>query len=237
MYLYLYEFLVTDWIGSTSYTWVGSTDYTWIADFNGDGRADMLFLDNNHKWHLATYPSGGPSLVFSEVGDTSGFGSAPWGCPIWPGDFNGDGKAEMLFFYPGDHNWWLGTYNGQQIVWSLAGNTAGFGHGINDGRPFWVGRFSTPTKSEILFFFPGDDNWWLGTYNGQQLVWTSAGNTSSFGPIADGRPFRIGDFNDDGKAEVLFYHPDDNAWQLGQWAGGTLHWNQVASTVGLWKLA
>jgi hypothetical protein len=262
---------------------------TWVGDFNGDGKAEMLFFyPGDHNWWLGAYngqqivwslagntagfgaaPAGcpiwtgnfstpnetqvlflypgdqnwwlgtysGQQIVWSLAGNTAGFGTAPVGCPTWVGDFNADGKAEVLFYSPGDDNWWLGAHNGQQIIWSLAGNTAGFGHGINDGRPFWVGRFSTPTKSEILFFFPGDYNWWLGSYNGQQLVWTSAGNTSSFGPIADGRPFRIGDFNDDGKAEVLFYHPDDNAWQLGQWAGGTLHWNQVASTVGLWMLA
>ena len=46
----------------------------------------------------------------------------------------------------------------------LAGNTKGFGHGINDGRPFWIGNFSTPNKADIIFYFPGDDNWWLGSY-------------------------------------------------------------------------
>ncbi|NUU74544.1 hypothetical protein, partial [Paenibacillus xylanilyticus] len=79
------------------------------------------------------------------------------------GDFNGDGREDILFYFPGDDNWWLGAFEGTELKWHFVGNTAGFGHGINDGRPFWTGRFSNSTMDEILFYFPGDDNWWLGS--------------------------------------------------------------------------
>ena len=49
---------------------------------------------------------------------------------------------------------------GQQLVWSLVGNTAGFGHAINDPRPFWIGDFNGDGRSDILFYFRGDLNWW-----------------------------------------------------------------------------
>ena len=29
--------------------------------------------------------------------------------------------------------------------------------------PFWVGDFTGGGSTDILFYFPGDDNWWLGT--------------------------------------------------------------------------
>lgn len=109
----------------------------------------------------------------------SGFGNLAEGRPFWKGDFNGNGRSDMLFYYPGDDNWWLGSHQGPggQIAWSFAGNTAGFGHGINDGRPFWTGRFSRADRDEVLFYYPGDDNWWLGSHDGNQLAWSSAGNT------------------------------------------------------------
>ncbi len=69
----------------------------------------------------------------------------------------------MLFYYPGDDNWWLGTIQGGQLAWSFVGNTAGFGHAINDGRPFWTGDFTGDGKADVLFYFPGDDNWWVGS--------------------------------------------------------------------------
>lgn len=64
--------------------------------------------------------------------------------------------------------------------WSLVGNTLGFGHGINDGRPFWTGDFTGDGSTDVLFYYPGDDNWWLGTLTNGQLSWTLVGNTAGF---------------------------------------------------------
>ena len=38
-----------------------------------------------------------------------------------------------------------------------------FGHAINDGRPFWVSDFSGDGRADVLFYYPGDDNWWLAS--------------------------------------------------------------------------
>ena len=52
------------------------------------------------------------------------------GRPFWIGDFNGDGKADILFCYPGDDNWWLGIFGTDSKIhqWVLADNTGG---GVN----------------------------------------------------------------------------------------------------------
>ena len=94
------------------------------------------------------------------------------------GDFNGDGKDEIIFYYPGDQNWWLGKFTGTTLSWDFAGNTAGFGQ-VADGRPFWVGDFTQAGKDSLLFYYPGDDNWWIGTYDGNGLQSAFAGNTAS----------------------------------------------------------
>ena len=163
-------------------------------------------------------------LEWGFAGNTAGFGHGiNDGRPFWVGDFTGSGCADILFYYPGDDNWWLGRYDGRQMQWSFAGNTAGFGHSISDGRPFWVGNFSGRDRSEILFYYPGDDNWWLGHHDGNQLQWTFAGNTAGFGhAINDGRPFWVGDFNGDGRADILFYYPGDDNWWLGSHDGNQL---------------
>ncbi len=46
--------------------------------------------------------------------------------------------------------------------WTLAGNTVGFGHNIDAGRPYWVGDFTGTGETSVLSYYPGDDNWWLG---------------------------------------------------------------------------
>jgi hypothetical protein len=54
------------------------------------------------------------------------------------------------------------------------------GPGINDGRPFWIGDFTGGGTADVLFYYPGDDNWWLGSVQNGQLNWTLVGNTAGF---------------------------------------------------------
>jgi hypothetical protein len=109
------------------------------------------------------------------VGNTAGFGHAiNDGRPFWIGDFTGDGRSDVLFYYPGDDNWWLGSVLNGQLTWSLVGNTRGFGHAINDGRPFWTGDFTGDGGSDVLFHFRGDLNWWRGNVANRSLTWSLA---------------------------------------------------------------
>lgn len=153
----------------------------WVGDFNGDGHANILFYyTRDSNWWLGTFV--GDSISWSLAGNTAGFGQVGDGRPIWMGDFAGTGRTDILFYFPGDKNWWLGQFGANnQLSWNLAGNTAGFGQ-VWDGRPVWIGDFSGDGKSDILFYYPGDGNWWLGKFTANQLNWSFSGNT--------GRPCR-----------------------------------------------
>lgn len=195
----------------------------WDGDFNDDNRADILFFYPGDKnWWLGSYD--GKQLQWKLVGNTSRFGNAPAGCLVWNDDFDGDGQTDILFFYSGDKNWWLGSYDGNQLQWSLVGNTASFGS-APQGRPVWNGDFNGDGQADILFHNPPDGNWWLGSHDGNQLRWSSAGNTSNFGNGGDGRPFFVGDFNGDEQTDMLFYYPPDGNWWLGSHNGSRLNWS------------
>jgi hypothetical protein len=116
-------------------------------------RADSMCALN---WTLAgnTTGQGANQPDFGQVGD---------GRPIWIGDFNGDGRQDVLFYFPGDGNWWLGSFTNFEcrMIWKLAGNTNGFDQ-VGDGRPIWIGDFNGDGRQDVLFYFPGDGNWWLG---------------------------------------------------------------------------
>ncbi len=220
----------------------------WIGNFTGANKAEVLFYyPGDDNWWLGsidpTQPIGS-QWQWKLVGNTAGFGhGVNDGRPFWIGNFTGVNKAEVLFYYPGDDNWWLGSIDptqpiGNELQWLLVGNTAGFGHGINDGRPFWIGNFTGVNKDEILFYTPGDDNWWLGSIFLNQLQWELVGNTVGFGHgINDGRPFWIGNFTGANKAEVLFYYPGDDNWWLGSIdqrrpPQSELQWELVGNTAG-----
>src|SRR5215211_8563022 len=206
----------------------------WVGDFNGDGRAEILFYyTGDQNWWLGQFGADG-RLSWSLAGNTAGFGQVWDGRPIWIGNFSGDGKTDILFYYPGDNNWWLGQFGADnRLSWNLAGNTAGFGQ-VWDGRPFWTGDFTGDNRTDILFYYPGDSNWWLGRFDSNnRLNWNLAGNTAGFGQVGDGRPIWAGDFTGDGRADVLFYFPGDNNWWLGQFGSNNqLNWGLVGNTAG-----
>ena len=117
---------------------------------------------------------------------------------------NGDESDVNLCGYHGHH--------------SFRFNTSGFGNLVAAGCRFFVGSFSQPTLDEILFYSPFDGNWWLGTFAGEQLSWTLAGNTTGFGNISTD-PFYVGDFTGSGQTSLLFYSPGDFNWWLGTFSG------------------
>jgi kumamolisin len=144
----------------------------------------------------------------------------------WTGDFTGSGKTETLFWLPGDKNYWLGQFTGNQLTYTLAGNTAGFagGEGVS---LFWTGDFTGSGKTETLFWFPGDKNYWLGQFTGNQLGYTLAGNTAGFsGGESVGRIW-VGNFTGSGHSQLLFYSPGDGNWWLGSFSGTQLLWALV----------
>ncbi len=185
----------------------------------------MLFYDpSNQAWWLGTF--NGTALSWTLADDSSGFGNTA-SDPTWTGDYTGNGKSDVLFYDPSNQAWWLGTFNGTALSWTLADDSSGFGNTASD--PTWIGDYTGSSQSDVLFYSPGDQHWWLGTFNGTALSWTLADDSSGFGNTAKD-PTWIGDFTGSSQSDVLFYSPGDQHWWLGTFAGTQLGWTLTATT-------
>ena len=69
----------------------------------------------------------------------------------------------------------------------LAGNTSGFGN-LLEGHMFWTGDFTGEGRTDVLFYYPGDGNWFLGRSDGNQLTWNHASQGLPSRPVAPGLP-------------------------------------------------
>lgn len=158
----------------------------------------------------------GHELTWHLVGNTRGFGNLLDGHhPVYIGDFTGAGRQEVLFYYNGDSNWWLGTITGGALNWQLVGNTRGFGNLLDGSHPVHIGDFSGVGHQQVLFYYGGDSNWWLGSIAGGSLGWQFVGNTQGFGNLLDGQhPVWTGDFSGVRRTQVLFYYAGDSNWWL-----------------------
>ena len=102
----------------------------------------------------------------------------------------------------------------------------------------WYGAFESDgggKDNEILYYDSREGYWWLGksrqnNANEQDEIkvdWAVIGDSRGFGPMDDGRCFRIWDTDDDGKLEVLFQLPQQGYWVEGKVKGGQLLWQPV----------
>jgi hypothetical protein len=197
-------------------------DYTnlYVGDFNGDGKSDILRQekaswdnDNSNTANLLiSTGTGFNKIVLSEDfwlhGDFTN---------LYVGDFNGDGKSDILRQEKGtwdDYNDWgvasllTSTGTGFTQTWlppelSVAG----------DSTKLYVGDFNGDGKSDILRqkrTIADNDN--INTASLLISTGTSIGNVAIFGNIALSEDFwlqedftnlYIGDFNGDGKSDIL----------------------------------
>jgi Domain of unknown function (DUF4347)/FG-GAP-like repeat len=175
-------------------------------DFNGDGKADLLWrsdVGGVSVWQM-TGSSVSPSLA-----------STPNLDPTWAtagtGDFNGDGKSDIL---------WRNSKTGAVDIWTMNGATVTASTLTStptlatSWKTVGTGDFSGDGKSDILWRNDLDDRVVLWTMDGTTVVSSVATST----PTLDQKwkAAGTGDFNGDGKADMLWRNDDGSValWQM-----------------------
>jgi hypothetical protein len=136
-----------------------------------------------------------------------------------------------MFYYAGDGNWWLGDIVAGQLQWSLVSQSAGFGNLLDGQHPIWISDFTGARRAQVMFYYAGDGNWWLGDMFGGQLQWSLVSQSAGFGNLIDGQhPIWIADFVGAGRAQILFYYAGDGNWWLGTHGGANIIWDFIGNT-------
>ena len=210
---------LTDWLGTANGRFIENygalsvsvpTDWTIVGsgDFNGDGRDDIMWLNDNGvltNW-LATGNGGFTENYGAMLEETWG----GWHVP-GTGDFNGDGRDDILLRYEdGTLTDWLGTANG-----AFDKNHAVLSRPVpNDWKVAGTGDFNGDGRDDILW---RNDNGaltdWLGTASG--------GFFENYGALSlqvptDWQIAGTGDFNGDGRHDILWRHENGT---LTDWLG------------------
>ena len=229
---------ITDWLGASNGSLTGngsnfnisiSSDWHIVGtgDFNGDGRVDILWQNDNGTVTDWLGTSNG-----SFTGNGANFStvmSSDWHI-VATGDFNGDGRTDILWQNTnGQITDWLGQANG-----SFTGNGANFNTAISsDWHIVGTGDFNGDGIDDILW---RNDNGtvtdWLGQANGSFV-----GNGANFNTAisSDWHIVGTGDFNGDGIADILWRNDNGTVtdW-LGQangsFVGNGANFNTAIST-------
>ena len=163
---------------------------TYTGDFNGDGKADILWRDAANQ-KVAIWLTDGTTL------------KSPVFLPNVPAnytivdiaDFNGDGKADIL---------WRDAANQKVAIWLMDGTTLTAGVALPDVPANYTivdtADFNGDGKADIL---------WRDAANQKVAVWLMDGTTLTAGVALPDVPANYtivdtADFNGDGKADILW---------------------------------
>jgi hypothetical protein len=187
------------------------------GDFDGDGKSDLVWR-NGTTGQLTEWRMNGGALIDSTTLNAGGVAAAPnadWSVAA-VGDFDGDGKTDLL---------WRNGATGELSEWQMNGasitNSAPvtFGGAPATPGPSWsvagVGDFNADGNADILWRdSSGSLVEWL--MNGANIIGNgpvTAGG-ASVAPDASWHLVEIGDFNGDARADML-WRSDDGA--LAEW--------------------
>ena len=223
---------VTDWLGQADGGFVGNKVNIFndvaddlhvegVGDFNGDGRDDVLWRNDNGivtNW-LGTAKGGfvgNNANLHLDVSDAYHIQGV--------GDFNGDGRDDVLWrSNDGLVTNWLGTAKG-----GFVSNKANLHLDVaDDWQIAGIGDFNGDGRDDVLWRnTDGFVTNWLGTAKGGFV----SNKANLLIDVSDALHIEgIGDHNGDGRDDILWRHDDGTVtnW-LGQ-ADGDFHSNSAAN--------
>jgi hypothetical protein len=171
-----------------------------VGDFNGDGDDDVYFWwksAGTNRLYLSN-SSGGFTSFMNPIGTVAINGGDEWRV----GDFNGDGRTDVYFWWKsaGTNRLYLSGANGTFTQYL---DPIGAG-GINGGDQWTSGDFNGDGRTDVYFWWKnaGTNRLYLSGTNG---TFTQHLNPIGTGSINGGDQWTIGDFNGDGLADAYFW--------------------------------
>ncbi|HVN77373.1 MAG TPA: FG-GAP-like repeat-containing protein [Terriglobia bacterium] len=205
----------TTWIQGGGGYFFPDMDTNWRAaafgDFNGDGWTDVVWQNDSDQTVMVWYMNGQAAPLGADYMLNMG--------PDWKvvaaGDFNRDGKADLF---------WRNESTGSTVVWVMDGITFKYALWLapldSDWRLACVTDIGPDGRLDLI--------WQRKTGDGAVMIWTMWDSSSS--PIAvsywpcpapEWKIVGSGDFNGDGKTDILWHSSstgDVSVWLLNGWS-------------------
>ncbi|XP_071944951.1 uncharacterized protein [Antedon mediterranea] len=190
-----------------------SNEQLFVADFNGDGRDDLLCHTISNGYKTITYAKEGGtfSASFWKISKNWCVGSRQI---LFTGDFNGDRRADMLCHEDSGGTISValasmsGTFTGSSSWWK----TLNWCKKTNSYTKLRVGDFNKDRRDDIMCTdYSGP--WWI-SYSVQGGSFSTHNWYRKAGWCSYSNQVLIADVNGDGADDLLCYHPSDGIKEI-----------------------
>ena len=225
-----------------------------VGDFNGDGQYDVTvwnLLDGS--WQVAMRSNFDliPNIGPGDYKWLKGWATGSSWVPLI-GDFNGDGKDDIVVWKPSTGEWQVALSTGSQFIPSAGPGDYKWlkGWAIGSSWVPVVGDFNGDGKDDIAVWSPIYGDWQVALSNGIQFIPSAGpGNYVWLKDWVKGTGCKplAADFNGDGKCDIMVVDTIQGLWQtalntdnqfvptgkiFGPWSGGSDMQPFVANLIG-----
>ena len=170
-----------------------------FGDLNGDGKDDVLLRHARGSWFY--YPMNGRTHIRAQRGTANLTTSLEWR-PAGIGDFNGDGKDDVLLRHARRGSWFYYPMNGRSHIRAQRG-TANLTTNL-EWQLAGIGDFNGDGRDDVMMRH-ARGSWFYYPMNGRSHIRAQRG-TANLTTNLEWQPAGIGDFNGDGRDDVMMRH-------------------------------
>ncbi len=207
-------------------TWQPNATYAkvWQGDFNGDTKIDLIGLDSSKQtWQGLLSTSGNSYSVQTYVNPEFGFN----GTNLSLGDFDADGRLDVIGRGGGTHNWQTLTVTNGQLVANRFDTWTAFGTTWSDQH---VIDFNGDGDTDLLARDSATGDWWLTTFKASTPTTAKIAN---WNPGSTWQSMHTVDFDGNGSVDVIARNATTGDWQLLRSVNGAI----TSTVIANWSTA
>lgn len=187
---------------------VSANNYNYKGgDFNGDGKSDLIHFVSNDYVHVWLAKGDGTFDIKGRFPAANGYGVAANGYNYTPGDFNGDGRTDLLHMTgPDGARVWMSNGDGTFDIKPVYKPWAGYAVNQDGVYRYQSGDFNGDGRTDLVHFVSSTHvNIWLSNGDGTFGVVIGSIPWAGYNLSANNYNYKLGDFNGDGLTDMIHF--------------------------------
>jgi kumamolisin len=219
----------------TAIQWGLPGDVPLVADFDGDGKVDLVvWRPSSGMWYILKSSAG-----YAGWNTPSSWVAHQWGLPgdiPLIGDVDGDSKPDLIVWRPSYGMWYILKSSANYAGWGTPSSWVAYQWGLPGDVPL-LGQFDGDSKVDLVVWRPSNGVWYVLKSTAGYAGWNTPSSWFSVQWGLSGDRPMTGYFDGDALSEMVVWRPSTGTWYILKSTAGYAGWNTPSSwTATQWGL-